>query len=55
MLFSIQENEKSLKKIRLKIPFDGENESMHSKLMYNNSAVKCMSTAQQTYKTMMSR
>jgi len=45
---------KSLQKVRVKIPFDGENEILHPKFMYRNSTVMCMSTAMQNYKTMIS-
>ena len=45
---------KSLHKVRLKISFDGENESLHPKFMYSNSTVKCMSAAMQNHKTVIS-
>ena len=38
---------KSLQKVRVKISFDGENQSLHPKFMYSNSTVMCMSTAMQ--------
>jgi hypothetical protein len=44
---------KSLKKVRLKKKsFDGENESLHAKFMWNNTVVKWMSISKHNCRIM---